>query len=570
MDFSITESPNELTKDIDIASPEEIVRLLRTTDGQIYNGYGRYPGLCDEGIVDKIVRVVNWAAPLVGHRDAMVILSGAGTSGRLAMFLSRTFNQFLTKRTKSANFRYLVAGGQRALIKAQEGAEDDPHQAWEDLRPLIYSKQQVLYVGITCGLTAPYVASQLWHLSSRRNARCVLIGFNPANCARDTEVENWDKTFADVVDHVCRKKNTVILNPIIGPEAITGSTRMKGGSATKLLLEIIFSLAAYKKGLVKSRFDKLALTDAVKSCIQAYEHARITVYKRSADMASLIEYGERSLRNKRHIYYIGSGPPGILGLIDASECPPTFGAEFEDVRGYLVGGWRTLLGPGCDLSDEGPCYRISVQDFLSDNISNLTQHDLVVGLPFTNKDKRIQEILRRARKAKATTAAILPHIHSLERISPDVIIQPGPLPRSILPGRKVFEEYATKLVLNALTTGAHVLSGKVYQNRMIDLKISNNKLYHRAISIIRNIAGVDAKEAKRALLHSIYHLDKVKPSLLKYRVSKHICAANDVIRVVPRALIMASRRVSYAQADQILADQPVVRLAIQCPGASSE
>ncbi len=70
------------------------------------------------------------------------------------------------------------------------------------------------------------------------------MGFNPEDRARRIEVEDWDRTFADVVKSISRKKNCVILNPIVGPEPITGSTRMKSGSATKLLLETIFAAAA--------------------------------------------------------------------------------------------------------------------------------------------------------------------------------------------------------------------------------------------------------------------------------------------------------------------------------------
>ena len=87
---SITESPNELTMDIDVAGTEPIVRMLRASDAQIYNGYRGHPALCDDEIVERIVRVIGWAGPLMGRKDATIVLSGAGTSGRLAMFAART------------------------------------------------------------------------------------------------------------------------------------------------------------------------------------------------------------------------------------------------------------------------------------------------------------------------------------------------------------------------------------------------------------------------------------------------------------------------------------------------
>ena len=112
-------------------------------------------------------------------------------------------------------------------------------------------------------------------------------------------------------------------------------------------------------------------------------------------------------------------------------------------------------------------------------------------------------------------------------------------------------------------TGAHVLNGKVYQNRMVDLRISNNKLYYRAIGIIQHIMGVPAASARRCLLRSIYGLDRVPPALMQARPSRHVAAATDVAKVVPKALIMAGSRATHADAERILRTEPVVRAAIE-------
>ena len=374
---SITESPNELTYDIDVASPEQIVRLLRASDAQIYNGYRGYPAVSDPEIVAKIAQAVEWAAPMMGRKDAAIVISGAGTSGRLAMFAARTFNRLLCRQGKVPNFHYLIAGGDLALIKAQEKAEDDPHQAWTDLEPLVRGKKQVLCVGITCAFAAPYVAAQLLRMSRVRGAKCVLMGFNPEDRARDLEVENWDRTFADVVRTISKRANCLILNPVVGPEPVTGSTRMKGGSATKLLLETVFGLAANRSGSAA----RVKPADDVCDFVLGYERARVAAYARLSDIARLIELGGQALRHGGHIYYVGAGATGILGIVDASECPPTFGAGFDDVRGFLAGGWRELLGPGRDLTDAGPWYRISLNDFESYILSHINRNDLVVALP---------------------------------------------------------------------------------------------------------------------------------------------------------------------------------------------
>lgn len=553
--LSITEIPNELTTDIDVASPVGIVRLLRAADAQIYNGYRDHLALCDDEIVAKIVQVVEWAAPVLGRKDSVVVISGAGTSGRLAMVAARAFNRFLVSRKRAPNVRYLIAGSNLALIKAQEGAEDDPHKAIDDIEPLVAGKRHVLYIGVTCGLSAPYVASQVLHLSKRRGANCVLLGFSPADCARDVEVENWDKTFAGAVRLVSKRKNFLLLNPVVGPEPITGSTRMKSGSATKLLLEVIFALAVEKT-------KRASLADRVVACVKAYEETRVAVYEQAAAIGRLVELGGRVLRRRGHIYYVGAGSLGILGTVDASECPPTFGAGFDTVRGFIAGGWRTLLGPGHDLSDEGPWYRVSLDEFNQVKLPTLSDKDLVVGLGL-HLDPRVGEALRRSCRAGALTAVVQVGRPVTGRLTVDAMVCVPSVPKTIIPGAPVFEEYGTKLVINALTTGGHVLSGKVYQNRMVDLRISNNKLFYRTIGIIQHITGVSADIAKRCVLRSIYNTDRVTPKMLHAKPSQHVEVSTSVPKVVPKALIMAGGRTSLAEAERMIRKEPIVRAAIE-------
>lgn len=553
--LSITEIPNELTTDIDVASPVGIVRMLRATDAQIYSGYRDYPAVCDAEIVARIVQAIEWAGAVLGREDSVVVISGAGTSGRLAMFAARTFNRFLAGRRRAPNVRYLIAGGNLALIKAQEGAEDDPHKAVEDVELLVKGKRRVLYIGVTCGLSAPYVASQMLHLSRRRGTNCVLIGFSPANRARDVEVENWDRTFASAMQSVLRRRNFLLLNPVVGPEPITGSTRMKSGSATKLLLEVVFALAVEKAKPVR-------LPDRVSALLKAYEQTRVTVYEQTAAIGRLVELGGGVLRRDGHIYYVGAGTPGILGTVDASECPPTFGADFDTVRGFIVGGWRTLLGPGHDLSHEGPWYRISLDEFNQVKLPALSSKDLVVGLGM-RLNRQVGEALQRSRNAGARTAVVQVGRPVTGRVAVDAMVCVPNVPKTMIPGTPVFEEYGTKLILNALTTGGHVLSGKVYRNRMVDLRISNNKLFYRTIGIIQHITGVSAEAAKQYMLRSIYSTDRVTPRMMNAKPSQHVQASTNVPKIVPKALMMAVGRMTLAEAERLLKKEPIVRAAIE-------
>jgi len=417
---SITELPNELTDGIDLASPLGIVRLLRQSDAQMFIGWREYPSLYDTEILRKLGLLTAWAAEVLScEAPRRIVMSGAGTSGRLAYFVARTFNGLLQAAGQEPVFHYLIAGGNAALIAAQEGAEDNPHKGAAELEAAFEGAERGLYIGITCGVSAPYVAGQVDWLMERERFYTVLMGFNPPERARRVKVEGWDKTVGDVVDELLRRPaRMMLLNPVYGPETITGSTRMKGGSMTKMLLEMVFRYALDIINLIPEEFDRKirGITDDMDfgdeeeedeggprgklfsangggwddeeeeeeedggeveswqsageegeiqpvtfgladeeddelfpvNIIEKYEDQVRAVYMERHDLARLIEAGGEALRNQGHIYYLGYGPLGVLALVDASESPPTFGARFEHLTGFVERGTNTNLGPGGD------------------------------------------------------------------------------------------------------------------------------------------------------------------------------------------------------------------------------
>lgn len=577
MSLSITETPNELTKDIDIASPLEIVRILRQTDSQIYNGYLGFPGFQDSESLNAISDCIRKThAILKAPGKKVIIFAGAGTSGRLGMFTARDYNPTLKKAFGEKNLiKYLMAGTNKALIAAQEGSEDDAIQAVDDLKALIGDAKHVAYIGVTCGMSAPYVAGQLNYLlnefeGKRLKGYAGLMGFNLLNRARNVPIEQWDKTFKEVSDRTSRSPFGIILNPITGPEPVTGSTRMKSGTSTKLLLDMIFNFCIQPSQDIPSD---------LKSFMKDFETTRTAVYDQQLPISELIKKGGETLSSKGHIYYLGKAPYGILSLVDASECPPTFGADFEDVRGFLEGGWNTLLGKGNDLSHISPVHRIGVEEFITGKLPNLTEKDMVIVLGEGTPEKVLQQkvtqgmsqlkgvwdwkkILSASKKKKATTALVaLQTTHSSASgrkfAGIDVVISP------IVPLPLHFREIAAKLILNAITTGAHILTGKVYQNRMVDLKISNNKLFFRTIQIISAIMKADERVARDSMLKSIYETDVLTPEILEAPISDHINKATGKTKVVPKALLLATGNFTYKKASEAIKKEPIVRHIIQ-------
>jgi N-acetylmuramic acid 6-phosphate (MurNAc-6-P) etherase len=559
---SLTETPNPLTGNIDLAGPLGIVRLLRQTDAQIFAGFETYPGFYDKDVLDAIARVASVAQEILEHPRGRVVFSGAGTSGRLAMFLAREFNAMFRSLDKRP-FEYIIAGGPAALIQAQEGAEDDPHQAQKDLKQCIGNAERVLYFGITCGFSAPYVAGQLEYALDNPQWHAVLVGFNPVELARATPVENWPVSFKVTAERVASAENGSILNPIVGPEPITGSTRMKSGTATKILLEILF-VAVYnlmKGNLASSNFREFLLQS-----LFAYENAYRKTYLAVDTLAKVVEHAGSCLRQKGHIYYLGGAgraaavgenvvDAGILGLIDASECPPTFGADFEDVRGFVEGGWKCLFPDGTvDLSPRAPHYRISLEDFQSLKLSTLSSRDICIALGNT---PQLQALIEKAQSQGAKVVNVVWTGTSLEA---DFII---PITCGVDEYLGVAPiEMSLKLILNAITTGAHVLAGKVFGNRMVDLRISNNKLFHRTIGIISDLMKVSPDEALDALLKAIFQTDELTDAQREAPVSLCIETAKTAEKVVPTALLLATGRFTYKEARAALARNPIVRSVI--------
>lgn len=204
------------------------------------------------------------------------------------------------------------------------------------------NKKKVIFIGISCGFSAPYIASQLNYIMDRNNISkyiCALIGFNPVYLARNTSIEKWNKTFRQVALRLEKLEketdNYMIINPIIGPEPLTGSTRMKSGSTTKILLETIFATGIkqylFKKNKIISS-SNLIFNDPyeiVYSILKSYEIIFRETYFYIEELSSILKLAGESLKNEGHIYYLAQTSTfGIMGFIDASECPPTFLLNF--------------------------------------------------------------------------------------------------------------------------------------------------------------------------------------------------------------------------------------------------
>jgi N-acetylmuramic acid 6-phosphate etherase len=207
-------------------------------------------------------------------------------------------------------------------------------------------------------------------------------------------------------------------------------------------------------------------------------------------IARAVEALHRALSSGGKMFYIGAGTSGRLGVLDASECPPTFGVDPMLVQGHIAGGDHALRNAveGCeDDGDEGRA--------LIDRIG-VTGKDVVIGISASGSAAFVIEGLRRASEIGAVTVGVVNNKRTkLEEVC-DICIAPVVGPEVIAGSTRLKAGTAQKLVLNMLTTSTMVKLNKTYNNLMVDLKASNKKLWDRSLRIIKTAAGVDEETAE--------------------------------------------------------------------------
>ena len=217
------------------------------------------------------------------------------------------------------------------------------------------------------------------------------------------------------------------------------------------------------------------------------------VGKERKAIASAVDLITEQFRQGGRLVYVGAGTSGRLGVLDASECPPTFGSPPSMVQGIIAGGRRALV-----RSAEG------AEDYASDGAAaidakKITKRDTVVGIAACGLTPFVLGALKRAKALGAATVMLTcnPQTASLGRV--DVTINPIVGPEVVTGSTRMKAGTATKLVLNMLTTAAMIRLGKVYDNLMVDLKASCDKLRDRSERIVMELTDLTRKQSAKLL-----------------------------------------------------------------------
>ena len=220
------------------------------------------------------------------------------------------------------------------------------------------------------------------------------------------------------------------------------------------------------------------------------------VEKEKEAISRTIECVAEALGQGGRLIYLGAGTSGRLGVLDASECPPTFSTPPEWVVGIIAGGDQALRTAVEGAEDDRNGAKIPLQEL------NCGHRDVVIGIASSGRTPFVIGGLEWARQCGVTTVGITCNSPSPLEESADWVIAPVVGPEIISGSTRLKAGTATKMVLNMITTGAMIRLGKTYGNLMVDLKATNEKLKQRSHGLVKTLTGVGDTEAEQALRES--------------------------------------------------------------------
>lgn len=246
-----------------------------------------------------------------------------------------------------------------------------------------------------------------------------------------------------------------------------------------------------------ARLDQLPLRKAIQLMLS--EDARIPakLLAQQVRIERAIRQIVGSLKKGGRLFYIGAGTSGRLGVLDASECPPTFSVPPDSIQGIMAGGfaalWQSIEGAEDDYA--GGAHAIQFR--------GINRRDTVVGIAASGTTPFVWGALAEARRRAAGTILVCfnPHLQIPRRFRPDIVIDPNLGPEILTGSTRLKAGTATKLLLNVFSTLALVRLGKVISNLMVDVNPANDKLRERAVRIVRELTGADAQSAQDLLEH---------------------------------------------------------------------
>ena len=259
------------------------------------------------------------------------------------------------------------------------------------------------------------------------------------------------------------------------------------------LLQTLSTLITEQRNPNSMHVDSLSALEIVQLMNEEDKQVPLAIEKCLPQIAQAVECIVAAFQQGGRLVYIGAGTSGRLGVLDASECPPTFGVSPEMVKGIIAGGERALRHPIEGAEDSKTQAVVDLQTI------QFSSKDVLVGIAASGRTPYVIGALEYAKSLGSVTVSIASNPNSAMANIVDIAIDTVVGPEVLTGSSRLKSGTAQKLVLNMLTTASMILMGKCYQNLMVDVQASNEKLKARAIHIVMQATDCDKALAEETL-----------------------------------------------------------------------
>ena len=259
------------------------------------------------------------------------------------------------------------------------------------------------------------------------------------------------------------------------------------------LLQTLSTLITEQRNPNSMHVDSLSALEIVQLMNEEDKQVPLAIEKCLPQIAQAVERIVAAFQQGGRLVYIGAGTSGRLGVLDASECPPTFGVLPEMVKGIIAGGERALRHPIEGAEDSKTQAVVDLQTI------HFSSQDVLVGIAASGRTPYVIGALEYAKSLGSVTVSIASNPNSAMANIVDIAIDTVVGPEVLTGSSRLKSGTAQKLVLNMLTTASMILMGKCYQNLMVDVQASNEKLKARAIRIVMQATDCDKALAEETL-----------------------------------------------------------------------
>ena len=242
--------------------------------------------------------------------------------------------------------------------------------------------------------------------------------------------------------------------------------------------------------------DQFSILEVLKTINDEDQTISSAVRESLPEIEKVVHYAKTALVEGGRVFYIGAGTSGRLGVLDASECPPTYSAPSDWFIGIIAGGDKALRNSIEGAEDKPDSAIEDLRNF------NITVNDLVIGISCSGAAKYVISALDYAKGEGSKTAYLITNPVPFLTTDVDVVISVDTGPEIITGSTRMKAGTATKMVLNMISTATMVSMGKVYGNLMVDLMAVNEKLVDRGTRIIQKITGLDYDSSEDALIRA--------------------------------------------------------------------